>query len=513
VTVENRSIAWVTPHGGFAPELYEGRLRDFGFHVIACPIGESRKASADLRVLPADSFRDTDALDAEYKSDSRPTVILASSAEQALAACDFANERDEIAQSGEPPQLLARRLALLAKRSIGVELSHALQRQPSADPLTGLLNRKGFADELAKCMCDHLPGETKGVMVFDLDHFKQINDAFGHEGGNAMLVELAAVLQREAAPADRFARMGGDEFACLLARYDEQTVSGDAQKILERIRSHVFPLGEGTGTTASAGLVFLQSQAGSTEALRQADLAMYEAKRNGGDRLVTFEGLRDATTARDEDLHLRNFENVVRVVNERVSGQITQLARRLLEVARREANEDPVTGLNNRRYFDARIAREIEIARRQGRALTIALMDLDEFGKINKEFRWPTGDRVLRHFAETAKASVRLVDWLARYGGEEFCLVMPDTDLQTGCMVAERVRMQIATSVVESLDKGQVRVTVSIGVAQLTGDVQSSVALVDKAAKALKECKSCGKNRTVAARDDGDADTAFCEVL
>ena len=303
--MEHRSIVWVVPADGIEPEPIAPRLREFGFNVTACGSGCSCSVAADLRVLPADAFEDLHQLRAEYGSDSRPTMILASSAEQALAACDFANERDEIAQSAEPAQLLARRLAALARR-------HGLQE---------------------------------------------------------------------------------------------------------------------------------------------------------------------------------------------------------LEIARRQANEDPVTGLNNRRYFDARIGRELEIARRQRRALTIALMDLDDFRRINEKFRWPTGDRALRHFADTAKTNVRLVDWLARYGGEEFCLVMPDTNLQTGCMVADRVRVQVAAGQVQSLDHRPVMLTVSIGVAQLTDDVEDAVTLVDKAAKALKEAKAAGKNRTVAARDACDTDTAFCEIV
>jgi two-component system cell cycle response regulator len=77
------------------------------------------------------------------------------------------------------------------------------------------------------------------------------------------------------------------------------------------------------------------------------------------------------------------------------------------------------------------------------RSPTIALIDLDDFGKINKENRWTTGDRALRHIVETANGNIRLLDWLARYAGEEFCLVMPDTSLRTGCSVAERIRWQI----------------------------------------------------------------------
>ena len=489
-----RSIAWVVPYASFDIEPIARELRDFGFHVIPCSPGGATQMTTDLRVLPADAFREPHELRSEYNAKTTPTMILASSAAQAFAACEFVGEADDVAQSGEAIELLAWRLTRLAKRAMSFELSRVMQ---NLDPLTGLLNHKGFKEEVGKYLEDHLPVEATGLVYLDLDNFKRINDLLGHPTGDMVLREVAALLQREASPTDRFGRSGGDEFSCLLARYDEHTVAADAMRILERIRDFEFSFEPRTEISASAGLVFLQSPNSLEEAFRQADAAMYEAKSSGRNRLVVFERPREAATEREEDLYLRHFENVTRLITERVSGQITNMARRLAEAARREANEDPLTGLKNRRYFEARIAREIEVARKGGRALTIALMDLDDFGAINKAFRWPTGDRVLQHFSEIARDNIRLVDWLARYGGEAFSLVMPDTDLQMGCSVAERVRSQLESSTVDSVDKGAISVTVSIGVAQLTDDIDGATALVDQAAKALTDAKQSGKNRIV----------------
>ncbi len=182
------------------------------------------------------------------------------------------------------------------------------------------------------------------------------------------------------------------------------------------------------------------------------------------------------------------------------------MARSLLEAARRQADEDPVTGLKSRRYFETRIVREIESARRRGRALTIAMVDLDNFREINKRFRWTSADRALQKFAQIARSRVREEDWVARWGGEEFLLVMPGADLKTGCAVAERIHTEVEQCSVESIDRGPIKFTVSIGVARLTGKTRGAFELIDKAAKALGEAKSSGKNRIVAARDEGDDD-------
>ncbi len=70
-------------------------------------------------------------------------------------------------------------------------------------------------------------------------------------------------------------------------------------------------------------------------------------------------------------------------------------------------------------------------------------MDLNEFGEINEHYGYPTGNDVLSRFARIATGCVRSMDWIARYGGDEFCLVMPDTSLETGTQIAERVRSAV----------------------------------------------------------------------
>ena len=121
-------------------------------------------------------------------------------------------------------------------------------------------------------------------------------------------------------------------------------------------------------------------------------------------------------------------------------------------------------------------------------------MDIDKFGDVNKTFGWPTGDHVLTIFSNIASENIRLVDWLARYGGEEFCLVMLDTELDQGVTIAERIRQVVADSDVQSLDNRPIKLTVSVGVAKLTDDIESPVALMQKASKALNRAKTSGRN-------------------
>lgn len=519
-----KTIAWVLPHEGCDDEPLLAPLRAQGFRVVTCVAGATLPPEAELRVLQADQFGDSRRLRREYVMDARPTLIVASSAEQEVDALEFIKPRDDVVRGLRPVELLVLRLARLLKHAGGEALLQSLE---FSDELTGLPNRKRWQVQLAQELGNTLSSECRAVVLFDLDHFKQINDRFGHQAGDQVLREAAALLLAAMAPNDRLARWSGEEFVALVSRYDRATVMADVQRMLQTLAEHAFhapaaaaaagaaferlvnrfddtaaaPLdGEATqrmAITASAGLAFVGEHSTFADVMNQADVALYEAKGRGRNRLVSYETLQESTGGEDRDLYVRHFENVTRVMTERMTTLVTNMGRSLVEAARREANQDALTQLHNRRYFDARLSREFETARKHGRTLTIALVDLDHFHDVNATYGYPTGDQVLRRFAEIARNSVRLTDWLARYGGEEFCLVMPDTDLETGARVAERVRRNVAAADIRSIDQRRVPLTASVGVAQLAAAADSPLALVQRASEALLAAKQAGRNRLV----------------
>ena len=112
---------------------------------------------------------------------------------------------------------------------------------------------------------------------------------------------------------------------------------------------------------------------------------------------------------------------------------------------------------------------DFEEAIEKGVPLTVALIDVDYFGAVNKEHGWPTGDRVLSEVSERVRKSVRSSDWVARYGGEELCIVMYGTDIESAQGVLERVRSVVAARPFEGVDGVKLDVTVSIGAAQCDG--------------------------------------------
>lgn len=137
--------------------------------------------------------------------------------------------------------------------------------------------------------------------------------------------------------------------------------------------------------------------------------------------------------------------SVVRETRRRIEAEIGLNAANaelhaMIEAARRQADTDPLTGIANRRVFDERLEAEILRARRNARPLSLIMLDLDHFKSINDVYGHTFGDQVLATTAEIMRDVLRETDLPARYGGEEFVVVLPDTDLEGACTLAERLR-------------------------------------------------------------------------
>jgi diguanylate cyclase (GGDEF)-like protein len=195
--------------------------------------------------------------------------------------------------------------------------------------------------------------------------------------------------------------------------------------------------------------------------------------------------------ARGARIERRAIEMLERFVSQ-ASLALTNAA--LLAQVRALAAADGLTGVANRRTFDAALSTEVSRAARSGRPLTLVLFDVDHFKHHNDTYGHQAGDEALRAVAAALRASVRPVDMVARYGGEEFGVLLPDTDLLAGAEAAERMR-----AAVEGMTGGP-RVTASLGVAAYPLNAGDPTTLVAAADAALYEAKQQGRNRVVATR-------------
>ncbi len=157
-----------------------------------------------------------------------------------------------------------------------------------------------------------------------------------------------------------------------------------------------------------------------------------------------------------------------------------------------QATTDAVTGLPNRQWFDQSLANEIARAQRHGRPLSLVLLDLDNFKRVNDIHGHPVGDRVLHELGARLSAQARRSETVARIGGEEFAWILAETDGEDAFTAADQVRAAIASA--PFVDVGPL--TVSAGVSTLTAG-GTSERLIAEADAAMYEAKRGGRNRTV----------------
>lgn len=168
-----------------------------------------------------------------------------------------------------------------------------LARLARTDPLTGLANRRALFERFEQACRASVPeGSQPSLLVMDLDHFKRINDRYGHPVGDAVLRDLAELLRREVPPAGQVARIGGEEFALLLIDGSLAAAQALAERILQSTRDYRSSLVEAPGLrlSLSAGLASRREGESPEQLYRRADQALYRAKESGRDRLVVAGG-------------------------------------------------------------------------------------------------------------------------------------------------------------------------------------------------------------------------------
>lgn len=167
---------------------------------------------------------------------------------------------------------------------------------------------------------------------------------------------------------------------------------------------------------------------------------------------------------------------------------------RLHQEVRQLATIDGLTGLYNHRAFQEKIETEIERARRFGSKVSLLMMDIDYFKRLNDTYGHSIGDEVLRRMGCKIVENIRNIDFAARYGGEEFAVVLPETNLEGARITAERIREAIKDYRITH-GENLISVTVSIGVSTYPDNATSRMDLIEKADAALYEAKRSGRDR------------------
>lgn len=178
---------------------------------------------------------------------------------------------------------------------------------------------------------------------------------------------------------------------------------------------------------------------------------------------------------------------ISRIALQQANGQLEKLSR-----------TDKLTGLANRGYWQERLVQAFSLFKRYQTPHCLIMFDIDHFKKVNDTYGHLAGDLVIQDIASLLSASVRSSDIAGRYGGEEFAIILPETDLEGTLVFAERLRQAIEGLVIQ-YEQQQLKVTISLGIAQLSSATTSEQAWLQAADQALYSAKNSGRNRVCSA--------------
>ena len=173
----------------------------------------------------------------------------------------------------------------------------------------------------------------------------------------------------------------------------------------------------------------------------------------------------------------------------------------------KQSQTDSLTGLANHGHFQQTLSQAVAQSVRYSHPVSLMMLDLDHFKRLNDRWLHPTGDKVLVALAQLLKRATREVDTCARYGGEEFAIILPHTPLDEACRLAERLRARIETELRVDAPDGsgeKIQTSASFGVACCPADATDAESLITAADTALYQAKQAGRNRVVMFEPDGD---------
>lgn len=197
----------------------------------------------------------------------------------------------------------------------------------------------------------------------------------------------------------------------------------------------------------------------------------------------------------------RLLESCVDITDrKRMEGQLSESLGekdRLVQALNELANRDDLTGLYNHRAFHSLLADELSRSERFNRPVSLLMIDIDHFKRVNDVYGHLTGDTILYELGALLQTEARAIDRICRYGGEELTVILPEADSQAAFTMAERLRLVVENKVFDTTDDSRLHITISIGVATLPADADGMQSLISAADSAMYIAKKRGRNRVV----------------
>jgi diguanylate cyclase (GGDEF)-like protein/PAS domain S-box-containing protein len=268
----NRAMCEITGHS-------REQLEATTFESITHPDDARRHAEEMQRLLEGHTTR--------YRAERR---LIHASAQPVPVDLSIAVVRDA---AGEPRHILAQMHDITDRKRFEGQLQHLADH----DALTGMFNRRRFEEELDRELARSVRYGTGGaVLALDIDHFKYVNDTLGHSAGDELITRAGEIFRSRLRETDIIARLGGDEFSVILPEAGVDEALKVADSLLEALREEgrlTFDNGQLRRVTASIGVASFRGAVSAEEMLVEADIAMYDAKEAGRDRVEVYDANQD----------------------------------------------------------------------------------------------------------------------------------------------------------------------------------------------------------------------------
>jgi len=367
------------------------------------------------------------------------------------------------------------------------------------DALTGCLNRRAFSERFQVLFdAAREQGSELSCVMVDLDHFKAVNDNFGHSVGDEVIIMLADVLKANTRKEDLVGRYGGEEFCLVMPGMSLELACNVAERIRLRIKDESNKRYEhGPRVTASIGVASMLDEPKDPGALNIfADEALYCAKENGRNRVVSYASMAEAAAEETTEITVVNETPTEEPKIENLQSRIAELE----DIATQFSSEieyhrsyDTLTGLPNQVLFYDRIQQGIERGSRQGQLSAVLIIDIEMFSQINESLGRSGGDKLLKEVATRLNSVVRKSDGIARLSvsrlaGDEFAVLYSDIPQKEQVTWAVKRLLDVVNQPVD-IDGNTIYLKCHVGISLYPNDADNVESLLNKAMSAKQYSK------------------------
>ena len=369
------------------------------------------------------------------------------------------------------------------------------------DALTGCLNRRSFSEQFQFLFDQAKENDLDlACIMVDIDHFKAVNDNYGHATGDEVIKMLAEILKSSTRKDDLVGRYGGEEFCLVLPGMPAETAFNLAERIRLRIKDESSrQFNGGPRVTASLGVATIHDNSQTPEALNQiADEALYLAKESGRNQVQVWKkenhtpksiAVSNETTKESKSHSTGEFNLLKNRVEE-----LEEIASNFSAELEYRRSYDMLTGLPNQILFYDRIHQAIERSHRHDQMAAILVIDIAMFSQINTTLGRELGDQVLKSFAELLNTIFRKCDGvsrlsISRFTADEFAVLLTDISQQEQVTWAVKRLLDKTNDAIE-IEGHTIHLSTHVGISVYPTDAATVDELLNHAITAKKFCKA-----------------------